>query len=113
MKKKLLFFMMAFVACFMGARADELTVATGRTTTNEKIPVYGYYYDTGFRNTVVYPADMLSDMEGGTINAISFYANSDFTALQGGTLQVMAGISEDNALTGHLTGLTPVFSGVP
>lgn len=113
MKKYLLFFMLAFVACFMGARADELTVATGRTTTNEKIPVYGYYYDTGFRNTVVYPADMLSDMEGGTINAISFYANSDFTALQGGTLQVMAGISEDNALTGHLTGLTPVFSGVP
>lgn len=104
---------MAFATCLVGARAEELTVATGRTTTNEYAPLYGYYYDTGFKNTIVYPADMLASMEGGTINSISFYANSDFAALSGGNVQVSIGEIQANELTGHLTGLTQVFSGVP
>ena len=74
--KKILFFMLAFVACFSAARADELTVVTGRTATNENVPLYGYYYDTGFKNTMIYPAELLTNMQGGTINSISFYANS-------------------------------------
>ena len=113
MKKNLLFLVLAFVTCLVGARAEELTVATGRTTTNEYAPLYGYYYDTGFKNTIVYPADMLASMEGGTINSISFYANSDFAALSGGNVQVSIGEIQANELTGHLTGLTQVFSGVP
>lgn len=113
MKKNLLFLMLALIACAFGARADELTVATGRTTTNEYAPIYGYYYDTGFKNTIVYPAEMLGDMEGGTINSISFYANSDFTALSGGGVKVSVGEINENQLTGHLTGLTEVFSGIP
>lgn len=113
MKKNLLFLVLAFVTCIVGARAEELTVATGRTTTNEYAPLYGYYYDTGFKNTIVYPAEMLANMEGGTINSISFYANSDFTALSGGNVQVSIGEIQENELTGHLTGLTQVFSGVP
>ena len=113
MKKKLVFLVLAFVTCIVGARAEELTVATGRTTTNEYAPLYGYYYDTGFKNTILYPAEMLANMEGGTINSISFYANSDFTALSGGNVQVSVGEIQANALTGHLTGLTQVFSGVP
>ena len=113
MKKNLVFLFLAFVACLVGARAEELTVATGRTTTNEYAPLYGYYYDTGFKNTILYPAEMLTNMEGGTINSISFYANSDFTALSGGNVQVSIGETGANELTGHLTDLTQVFSGVP
>ena len=104
---------MAFVACVVGARANELTVVNGRTTTNETIPIYGYYCDAGFINSIVYPADMLSDMEGGVINSLTFYANDEITALQGGEIQVSVGEIEDNALTAHATGLAPVFNGIP
>lgn len=113
MKKNLLFLVLAFVACFVGARANDLTVASGKTATDETIPIYGYYCDAGFINSIVYPAEMLSDMNGGTINSLTFYANSDFTALQGGEIQVSVGEIENNALTAHATGLTPVFNGIP
>ncbi len=113
MKKKLFLLVLAFVACVVGARANELTVVNGRTTTNETIPIYGYYCDAGFINSIVYPADMLSDMEGGVINSLTFYANDEITALQGGEIQVSIGEIEDNALTAHATGLAPVFNGIP
>ena len=106
--------MLAFVACFSAARADELTVVTGRTATNENVPIYGYYYDTGFKNTMIYPAELLTDMQGGTINSISFYANSDYTALSGGSMKVSIGEVEETTPSGHYTtGLTEVFNGVP
>ncbi|GEM_PF-2325750 len=113
MKKDLFLLVLAFVACVVGARANELTVVNGRTTTNETIPIYGYYCDAGFINSIVYPADMLSDMEGGVINSLTFYANDEITALQGGEIQVSVGEIEDNALTAHATGLAPVFNGIP
>ena len=113
MKKNLFLLVLAFVACVVGARANELTVVNGRTTTNETIPIYGYYCDAGFINSIVYPADMLSDMEGGVINSLTFYANDEITALQGGEIQVSIGEIEENALTAHATGLTPVFNGLP
>ncbi len=113
MKKNLFLLVLAFVACVVGARANELTVVNGRTTTDETIPIYGYYCDAGFINSIVYPADMLSDMEGGVINSLTFYANDEITALQGGEIQVSVGEIEDNALTAHATGLAPVFNGIP
>ena len=113
MKKNLFLLVLAFVACVVGARANELTVVNGRTTTNETIPIYGFYCDAGFINSIVYPADMLSDMEGGVINSLTFYANDEITALQGGEIQVSVGEIEDNALTAHATGLAPVFNGIP
>ncbi len=114
MKKNLLFLVLAFVTCIVGARAEELTVATGRTTTNEYVPLYGYYYDTGFKNTMIYPAEMLANMEGGTINSISFYANSDYTALSGGSMKVSIGEVDVATPSGHFTeGLTEVFNSVP
>ena len=73
------------------AKADELLVADG-TATNNLVPLYGYYWDTGFKTTMVYPASMLSDMSNGTINSITFYANSEtYTALRGGAVKVSLG----------------------
>ena len=112
MRKNLLFFLLAFFA-FFSAKADLLTVADG-TDTSDRIPIYGYYWDTAFKNTMIYSADELADMEGGTINAITFYANSDYTALRGGTLTVSLGVVESTTATSHFTsGMTQVFSGVP
>lgn len=93
--------------------AETLTVAEG-SATNEYVPIYGFYWDTGFKNTMVYPASMLSDMSGGTINSITFYANSEtYTALQGGAVKVSLGEVGQTTLSGHFSDLTQVFSGTP
>lgn len=114
MKKNLLFLVLAFATCFAGARANELSVVTGRTATNEYVPLYGYYYDTGFKNTMIYPAELLGDMTGGTINSITFYANSDYGALSGGSMRVSVGEVGVATPSGHFTeGLTEVFDGIP
>ena len=92
--------------------AEPLTVADG-SATSEYVPIYGYYYDTGFKNTMVYPADLLSEMAGGTINSITFYANSDYTALSGGTVKVSLKEVDGTTVNGHFSDLTQVFSGTP
>ena len=95
------------------AQAETLTVANGRTTTNDIVPIYGYYYDTGFKTTVVYPATMLSEMNGGAINSITFTANASFTALQGGKVKVSVGEIEGTVASGFFSGLNQVFEGTP
>ncbi|MBO4503357.1 MAG: Omp28-related outer membrane protein, partial [Bacteroidales bacterium] len=48
------------------------TVADG-TQSNSKSPIYTGYTDYFTRNQVIYPASMLSDMEGSEISAITFH----------------------------------------
>ena len=64
---------------------------------------------------MIYPAELLTNMQGGIINSISFYANSsDYTALSGGSMKVSIGEVEETTPSGHYTtGLTEVFNGVP
>ena len=49
-----------------------LTVANG-SDTSEFIPVYGYYADTYLRSQTIYPASMLSSMNGSAITSMVFY----------------------------------------
>lgn len=63
----------------MASAQDELLVANG-STTNRYIPIYGYYTDANQHNQVIYPADSIEDMLGGTISGLTFYlsqVNSD------------------------------------
>ena len=53
----------------------ELTVYNG-TATNQYIPMYGYYFDNYTKSEYIIPASQLTDMVGGTINAITFYPSS-------------------------------------
>ena len=93
-------------------KAEPLTVADG-SETSQYVPIYGYYYDTGFKNTMLYPASLLSEMAGGTINSITFYANSNYTALSGGTVKVSLKEVDGTTVNGHFSDLTQVFSGTP
>ena len=54
---------------------DTLTVHDG-TTTNSYVPLYGYYADAYLKCEAVYPASELSDMSGGTISGMTFYASN-------------------------------------
>lgn len=109
---KLLMSLMLVALAVPQVMAEPLTVADG-SATSEYVPIYGFYYDTGFKNTMVYPADLLSEMAGGTINSITFYANSDYTALSGGTVKVSLKEVDGTTVNGHFSDLTQVFSGTP
>ncbi|MBP5560372.1 MAG: choice-of-anchor D domain-containing protein [Muribaculaceae bacterium] len=87
--KKTLLLMLAFVTCFAGAKADELTVADG-TDTNVYLPIYGSYFDTeGTLGQVIYPASDLADMAGTEISKVQFYSKTTFPAkLAGCVLQI-------------------------
>lgn len=104
--------LLCVLTAFTAARAETLTVCEG-TTTNQYVPIYGYYWDTpNNTSTMIYPASMLADLEGATINAITFYANSAVT-LSGGGISVSLGEVEQTEVSGTISGLTLCYTGTP
>ena len=78
MKKFLtLFAFLAFLLPLMQAQ-ETLTVSDG-TSTSGNVPFCGYYHDYGFKTEILYTADMLEEMVGGTISSLTFYANNTDT----------------------------------
>ncbi|MBQ6101144.1 MAG: choice-of-anchor J domain-containing protein [Bacteroidales bacterium] len=76
MKKKVFSLMMMLLLAITGfVRADELTVHDGNAT-NSYVPVYGYYADAYLKCEMVFPASELSDMNGGEISSLKFYAST-------------------------------------
>lgn len=108
--KKLLSLLVMTVMC-ISAWAAELTVADGTATRND-IPVDGYNYDTNNKYThFIYPADMIADMNGCDITAITFYATQSI-GFSGGTQTLYAKIVAETSISSRVTeGLTQVFSG--
>lgn len=80
MKKKTNLFVRAAMTLLLAvlatidAKAEEITVYNG-TTTNQRLPMYVYYFDNYTRSQYVIPAADLEDMEGGTITAIKYYTS--------------------------------------
>lgn len=92
---------------------SELTVADS-TATNNYVPTYGMYADTqGARSQCIYPANLLTDMVGGTISQITFYLSSSADAAWTGSFQVSVGETNQTDLSsGFITDdLTAVYSG--
>ena len=76
--QKWAFLLVALLCCVgLPMQADDLTVNDG-TTTNEYVPIYGYYGDTSGKSQFVVPSADLSAIAGGSISGLSFYANADF-----------------------------------
>ena len=79
----LLMIALSFFA-FVGVAKAQLTLTVNDgTTTNEYVPIYGYYVDSYLRCQYVQPAADLSQMIGGTINSLTFYLNSPASASWG------------------------------
>ena len=80
--------LIAVAAMAFAAQADILTVAEG-TDEAQYAPFYGFQMDAlGSISQVIYPADMLADMNGGTITELKFYPTEAFGALGSGNLQI-------------------------
>ena len=75
--------------------ADELTVANG-TGTHAEIPLYGLYADDNYQHTqTIYPATMLTDMQGKQITKLTYYLNSTVSQSFGSTFQVRLGTTTE------------------
>ncbi len=59
-----------------GGGSYELTVYPDATITDDKVPMYVYYFDDFSRSQHIIPASELTAMSGGTITAIKYYTTS-------------------------------------
>lgn len=90
----------------------ELTVHNG-TSTNSYVPLYGYWADAYNKCEMVYPAAELSNMTGGTISQLAFYASNTSVSWGSARFQVfMKEVSSStiSAYTGT-SGATVVYEG--
>ena len=89
-----------------------LTVADG-TQTNSYIPIYGLWTDAAQHNQMIYPADMLSEMTGGTISDLTFYASSPSSSAWGINVTIKMMEVTETTLSTHLptTNATTVWTG--
>ena len=93
--------------------SGEITVADG-TTTNSYIPVYGLWMDDYTRCEMIYPAEMLEEMEGGEITSLTYYISSASTGSWApATFNVYMAEVDATTLTAYhgTTGATIVYSG--
>ena len=59
---------------FTPTNAYQITVNDG-TSTNEYVPIYGYYVDSNTKSQFIIPANVLDNMAYGTITQLTFYAS--------------------------------------
>ena len=116
-RKSLLFLLLAamFAPLAMnGQTRSELTVANeGGTNYNTYVPIEGLYSDDNFQHTqIIYPASMLTAMQGGQITKLTFYlGNSQGTETLGSTYQLRLGTTNQTEFSsGTVTYLTTVSS---
>ncbi|MBR2959155.1 MAG: fibronectin type III domain-containing protein, partial [Bacteroidales bacterium] len=97
----------------LAAAQDDLTVADG-TTTNSYVPIYGTWADADQHNQVIYPADSIEDMLGGTISGMTFYMSSPNSQAWNITVTISLGTTAASDLSAGLdasTSLTQVWQG--
>ena len=105
--------LMIALAVPLGSRAQvTLTVADG-TTTNNYVPVYGFYADAYLRAEFVYPSTLLTSMTGSLINSVTFYAST--SSVSWGSANFVVSVKEiaSSTLTGFYSGndMTQVYTG--
>ena len=77
-----------------GICAKEMIVADG-TTTNDKLPVYGFNYDSyNQQNQFVYPASMMTSLVGKKLKSITFYPSAGINFYGGSVTFSLASVAE-------------------
>lgn len=88
---------------------NELTVHDG-TIINGYVPIYGYYTDAYLKAEMVYPAAELTQMAGGNISGLTFYASED-SLDWGTTFQVFLTEVVDATISSFVGSGTVVYEG--
>ena len=75
-KKALLLMLLMAVSMPWKVNAQETLTVYDGTDANQYIPMYGYYFDAYTKSECIIPATELTDMIGGAVSAITFYAKT-------------------------------------
>jgi len=96
MKKNLLLLWTALALVILPstviAQTNSTTVAEG-TTYLRYFPVWGQYLSSYVHNQIIYPANMLTDLVGGSIDSIRFHRQENWTYSFPDTLRIQFGLS--------------------
>ena len=92
-------------------RDNELTVHDG-TATNSYVPCYGFYADAYLKCEMVYPAEELAEMAGGSISSLTFYTTSPATDAWTATWQVFVNEVADATISDFAGPGTVVYEGL-
>lgn len=97
---------------FTPTNAYTVTVNDG-TTTNEYVPVYGYYADENTKSQFIIPATDLSAMAYGTINKLTFYASNESVSWGSASFEVYLSETSETAVNSlaAVSGMTQVYTG--
>ena len=116
-KTHLLILLLAIFMPWQAKAQETLTVYDG-TGDNQYIPMYGYYFDAYTKSECILPANELTDMEGGTITGLTFYAKTVATtnptwgsANQKVFIKEVTGTTLGGSFSG-MEGATIVFDGL-
>ena len=92
MKKVTQFFAAALLALVsvVSVQAEEVVVANGYKTSSEFPVVMRYYHQNTLNNftQMIYPASMLTQLEGKKISSLKFFVNEPFKRISGGNIQL-------------------------
>ncbi len=107
--------MMTVVACTLGMNAQStLTICDGEAT-NTYVPINTLWWDNAAtQSQTIYPAALISNMEGAQITSMKFYLNTTGVLFSGGKCQISLGITDKDAFVNAIgiTGLTVVAAEV-
>ena len=112
MKQLTLKFWLLLCVLFAGSSAFAedftLTVCNGDAT-DQYVPIYGYYWDTGAMSQFIYPAADLADMAGKQIKTVTFYCSQNIS-FSSGTVSLKMGVVEQATYESNaaITGLETV-----
>ncbi len=104
---------MAALAMAGPTRAQSLTVANG-TATNETVPIYGWQADHDQHNQIVYPARLLTGLDGVDVTGMIFHLSQASTTAWGIDVTIRVKEIEDTSLTALVSAddATTVWTGV-
>ena len=122
---KKFFTFIAVAAMAFAAQANEMTIGEGLSYTSTT-PICGLMADTeGTMSQTIYPAEMLSEMQGGKITSVTFYTladyygyssdETDYINFEDATVQLSFLETDEMGFTEKvaMVGATPVATTVP
>ena len=112
-KFKFLMVLLALAAAIPPAGAEESLLVCDGTATSGYLPIAyaGAYGESYPRHQMIYPAELLADLDGGTITGLTFYTQQSIMCNQG-TFNVLIGETSQTSYSGSnlVSGLTTVVN---
>ena len=112
-KFKFLMVLLALAAAIPPAGAEESLLVCDGTATSGYLPIAyaGAYGESYPRHQMIYPAELLADLDGATIKGLTFYTQQSIMCNQG-TFNVLIGETSQTSYSGSnlVSGLTTVVN---